>query len=91
MTHGARAIVLGAWLIVGQRWAGVEAWEAMPAPGAPFRSRAVCERQMPAAGPAWREVRCVRAGDFRKYPRATMWDQLSRRAGEPEWLRDFEW
>ena len=77
MTAGRLSpIFLGTWLLIGQQWPGVDAWENLePMRRKPFRTQEACEkvlasrRQAAAAKAAslWNGARCVSRKDFRSY------------------------
>jgi hypothetical protein len=71
-------IFLGAWLIVGQPWAGVNAWQGLaPMRRKPFPTRPECENELAdrrkvaraAETDLWKGARCVTREEFRDYPK----------------------
>src|SRR5690242_3012601 len=82
---GARRwpILIGAWLLIGQQWPGVDAWENLePMRRKPFRSQAECEtvlsRRRQAASEKtkslWNGARCVTREDFHRYRQSRQTD-----------------
>jgi hypothetical protein len=71
-------ILLGAWLIIGQPWPGVNAWQDLaPMRRKPFRTQAECEKKLAdrrkvaraAEVALWKGARCVTREEFRGYPK----------------------
>ncbi len=74
MRYADAAILLGGWLLVGQRWANVDAWEEV-FPRQPFQTQAACEDHLRAkatvvATRGWTETRCVTQRDFAHHPKS---------------------
>jgi len=73
-------IALG-WLLVGQRWAGVDAWEELTARPEAFRTESACSRyrrhrvaKATSSDTRWQRARCVTEAEFRRYPRSESGD-----------------
>ena len=78
------AVTLLAWLLVGQPWPGVNAWEDLePMRRKPYRTQAECVKELAhqrevarGAGAAlWKGARCVSREDFHGYPKSRQSEQ----------------
>ena len=76
MQRAALAFV-GGWLLVGQPWVGVNAWEDLqPMRRKPFRTQEACEGELARqrdegkSPRLWKGARCVTVADFQRYPRS---------------------
>jgi len=74
-----------AWLLIGQPWPGVDAWEDLePMRRKPFRTQAECASELAhkrevasgAATTLWKSARRVSREEFRRYRRSRQTEDL---------------
>ena len=80
------------WLPVGQRWAGLDAWEELTFRREAFRTESACSRHLrhrvakaTQGDTRWGNARCVTDRELRRYPKSTSGDfgHPADTAGEP--------
>ena len=82
--HGVPLLLLS-WLLIGQPWADVGAWEELTLRRKPFSTQLACEHHLTrqrakARGRPtrrWDEARCVTEEDFEHYPKSFTFDDYS--------------
>jgi hypothetical protein len=82
--HLGATVGLAGWLLIGQRWGGVKAWEELTGRREPYRDQAACERELAAhrrkakgetATRLWTGARCVTDKEFQHLPKSVSRDE----------------
>jgi hypothetical protein len=67
-------VVMAGWLLVGQPWAGVDAWEELTVRRKPFRTEAACHRYLAKQPTRPNNARCVTEREFKRFPKSRTGD-----------------
>ena len=71
-------VIVAGWLLVGQLWAGVDAWEELTVRRKPFHTESACRRYLAKQRNRVSVVRCVTEREFRHLPKSKTgdWEQF---------------
>ena len=78
MRRHSCGVVVAGWLLVGQPWVGVDAWEELTVRRKPFHSEAACRRYLAKQRTRVSGARCVTEREFKHLPKSKTgdWEQF---------------